>query len=243
MPPYAIIDNMRFHVISIFPEMVKNYCEESILKRAKEKGLVEFYFYNLREYTLDKHKRVDDKPYGGGPGMVMNAEPILRCVESIKDKFKPVTKTKTIIFAPDAPVWTNSEAKKYSKKYTDIILICGRYEGIDKRVEKILKATRVSVGDFVLTGGEVPAMILIDTISRQIKGVLGDYNSLEENRTDVMGTKITKRVDEFYTRPEVLEWETKTKNGVKKAKKYTVPKVFLSGNPKLINEYRNGGLS
>jgi tRNA (guanine37-N1)-methyltransferase len=142
-------------------------------------------------------------------------------------------KWKTVIFAPDAPKWDNAEAKKYSKKYSDIILICGRYEGIDKRVEKILKATCVSVGDFVLTGGEVPAMIIIDTISRQIKGVLGDYNSLEENRTDVMGTKITKRVDEFYTRPEVLEW---------KGKKHKVPKVFLSGNPKLINEYRNGGL-
>jgi tRNA (guanine37-N1)-methyltransferase len=240
---------MRFHVISIFPEMVKNYCEESILKRAKEKGLVEFYFYNLRDYTLDKHKRVDDKPYGGGPGMVMNAEPILRCVSAITFPPTPFQKGeivqkgnspreqkrkfKTIIFAPDAPKWDNSEAKKYSKKYTDVILICGRYEGIDKRVEKILKATRVSVGDFVLTGGEVPAMILIDTISRQIKGVLGDYNSLEENRTDVMGAKITKRVDEFYTRPEVLEW---------KSKKHKVPKVFLSGNPKLINEYRNGGL-
>lgn len=223
---------IKFHVISIFPEMVKNYCGESILKRAKEKGLVEFYFYNLRDYTQDKHKRVDDKPYGGGPGMVMNAEPILRCVESIK---KRVDRTfKTIIFAPDAPVWTNTEAKKYSKKYTDVILICGRYEGIDKRVEKILKATRVSVGDFVLTGGEIPAMILIDTISRQVKGVLGDYNSLEENRTDATGARIVRRIDEFYTRPEVLEW---------RSKKYKVPKVFLSGNPKLINEFRNGGLS
>lgn len=223
--------------------MVKNYCEESILKRAKEKGLVEFYFYNLRDYTLDKHKRVDDKPYGGGPGMVMNAEPILRCVEKIKRELSADSKTKIIIFAPDAPKWNNTEAKKYSKKYTDMILICGRYEGIDKRVEKILKATRVSIGDFVLTGGELPAMILVDTISRQIKGVLGDYNSLEENRTDVLGTKITKRVDEFYTRPEVLEWEITNKKGERKVKKYSVPKVFLSGNPKLINEYRNGGLS
>lgn len=238
--------------------MVKNYCEESILKRAKEKGLVDFYFYNLRDYTLDKHKRVDDKPYGGGPGMVMNAEPILRCVEKIKASPHPnpppvgegsptssasqARTFKIILFAPDAPKWNNTEAKKYSKKYTDIILICGRYEGIDKRVEKILKATRVSIGDFVLTGGELPAAVLIDSISRQIKGVLGDFNSLEESRTDVLGAKITKRVDEFYTRPEVLEWEMTNKKGIKKVKKYSVPKVFLSGNPKLINEYRNGGL-
>jgi tRNA (guanine37-N1)-methyltransferase len=236
---------MNFHVVSIFPEMVKNYCEESILKRAKEKGLVNFYFYNLRDYTLDKHRKVDDKPYGGGPGMVMNAEPVLNCVEEIKNLIKtknPKAKIKIILFAPKGDVWTNSEAKKYSKKYTDIILICGRYEGIDKRVEKILKPTRISIGDFVLTGGEIPAMALIDTISRQIKGVLGDYNSLEEDRVDVLGEKISKNVDEFYTRPEILERETVNKKGIRKLKKYKVPKVFLSGNPKLINEYRNGGL-
>lgn len=234
---------MRFHVVSIFPDLVKKYCEESILKRAKEKGLVDFYFYNLRDFTKDKHKKVDDKPYGGGPGMVMNAQPILDCIEEIVARFHLATKKrKIILFAPNAPKWTNIEAKKYSKKYTDIILICGRYEGIDKRVEKILKAERISVGDFVLTGGEVPAMILIDTMARQIKGVLGDHNSLEENRTDILGQKITNKVDEFYTRPEILEREVVNKKGEKKIKKYKVPKVFLSGNPKLINEYRNGGL-
>ena len=141
---------------------------------------------------------------------------------------------------PNATVWNNVEAKKYSKKYTDIILICGRYEGIDARVQKILKATPVSVGDFVLTGGEIPAMILIDTVTRQIKGVLGDFNSLEETRKDVLGNEI-KIVDEFYTRPEEIVWKN-TREPSSVGKKHKVPKVFLSGNPKLLNEYRNGCL-
>ncbi len=223
---------LTFHVVSIFPKMVEEYCNESILKKAREKGLVDFKFYNIRNFTKDKHGKVDDKPYGGGPGMVMNAQPILDCVEEIKKKFTKKNKSKTIIFVPNAAKWTNLGAKKYSKKYTDIILICGRYEGIDYRVQKILKAESVSVGDFVLTGGEIPAMILIDSISRQLKGVLGDFNSLEETRKNVLGEEDTG-IEEFYTRPEILE---RNVNG--KIKKYKVPKVFLSGNPKLIKEYK-----
>ncbi len=230
---------LTFHVVSIFPKMVEEYCNESILKKAKEKNLVDFKFYNIRDYTKDKHNKVDDKPYGGGPGMVMYAEPILDCVESIRAKTLPsgegrvgVRKFKTVIFVPTAEKWTNVEAKKYSKKYTDIILICGRYEGIDYRVQKILKAESVSVGDFVLTGGEIPAMILIDSISRQVKGVLGDFNSLEETRKNVLGDD-DAGVEEFYTRPEILERMEKGK-----IKKYKVPPVFLSGNPKSIKEYK-----
>jgi tRNA (guanine37-N1)-methyltransferase len=222
---------LTFHVVSIFPKMVEEYCNESILKKAKAKGLVDFRFYNIRDYSKDRHSKVDDKPYGGGPGMVMNAQPILDCVESIKEKIN-TKKIKTVIFVPTAQKWTNVEAKKYSKKYTDIILICGRYEGIDYRVQKILKAESISVGDFVLTGGEIPAMILIDSISRQVKGVLGDFNSLEESRKNVLGQD-DEGIEEFYTRPEILE---RTEKG--KVKKYKVPKVFLSGNPKLILEYK-----
>ena len=218
---------LTFHVVSIFPKMVEEYCNESILKKAKEKRLVDFKFYNIRDFTKDKHGKVDDKPYGGGPGMVMNAQPILDCVEEIKGR-NSVGKFKTIIFVPSAEKWTNETAKKYSRKYTDIILICGRYEGIDYRVQKILNAESISVGDFVLTGGEIPAMILIDSISRQVKGVLGDFNSLEETRKNVLGDD-DAGVEEFYTRPETLVW---------KKKKYKVPPVFLSGNPKLIKEYK-----
>lgn len=223
---------LTFHVVSIFPKMVEEYCNESILKKAKDKNLVDFKFYNIRDFTKDKHGKVDDKPYGGGPGMVMNAQPILNCVEEIKKDFTKKNKTKIVIFVPSAKKWTNIEAKKYSKKYTDIILICGRYEGIDYRVQKILKAESVSIGDFVLTGGEVPAMILADSISRQVKGVLGDFNSLEESRKNVLGQD-DAGVEEFYTRPEILERNIKGQ-----IKKYKVPQVFLSGNPKLIKEYK-----
>lgn len=221
---------ITFHVLSIFPKIVEDYCGESILKKATEKGFVGFKFYNIRNYTKDKHNKVDDRPFGGGPGMVMNAQPILDCVNIIKS-LSPSSerKFKTIVFVPNATKWTNLSAKSYSKKYTDIIIICGRYEGIDYRVQKILKAEVISVGDFVLTGGEIPAMIIIDTIARQIKGVLGDYNSLEETRKNVLGEE-DKGSEEFYTRPETLEF---------KNKKYKVPQVFLSGNPKLISEYKN----
>lgn len=214
---------ITFHVVSIFPQMVEDYTNESILKKAKAKNLVNFKFYNIRDYTKDKHRKVDDRPFGGGPGMVMNAQPILDCVESIKKGING-KKIKTVIFVPSGNVWNNSEAKKYSKKYTDIILLCGRYEGIDYRVQKILKAEPISVGDFVLTGGEIPAMILIDSIGRQVKGVLGDFNSLEEVRTEAGGA-----IEEFYTRPEILVW---------KKRKHKVPSVFLSGNPKLIALYK-----
>jgi tRNA (guanine37-N1)-methyltransferase len=218
---------LTFHIISIFPEIVENYTKFSILKRAKEKGLVDFKFYNIRDYTKDKHKRVDDKPYSGGPGMVMNAEPILLCVEEIL-KNTSNKKVKIINFAPSGEKFTNIKAKTFAKKYTDIIFLCGRYEGIDFRVQKILKAENLSIGDYVLTGGEVPAMTVIDAVSRQIKGVLGDFNSIEEKRVNELGD-LDLGNEEFYTRPEVLEW---------KSKKYKVPEVFLSGNHRLIKEYK-----
>jgi tRNA (guanine37-N1)-methyltransferase len=223
---------ITFHIVSIFPETVENYTKFSILKRAKEKGFVDFKFYNIRDYSKDKHRKVDDKPYAGGPGMVMNAEPILLCVKEILEKTDK-KKTKIINFIPGGEKWTNTKAKTFAKKFTDIIMICGRYEGIDYRIQKILKSEKISIGDYVLTGGEIPAMVLIDSISRQVKGVLGDFNSLEENRKDEL-ENIFDSDEEVYTRPEILEWADK--NG--KVKKHKVPKVFLSGNHKLIREYR-----
>lgn len=208
----------KFSVLSIFPKLVEQYCEESILKRGKEKGLLDFQFVDVRQYSDERHNKVDDRPYGGGPGMVMQAEVFLKAVEDIyPEKNK---KTKTILFAPSGKKLDTALAKKYAKQYDHFILLCGRYEGIDSRVEKVLKPEKVSIGDYVLTGGELPAAVFIDTVSRQVKGVLGDYESLEE----VRGVR-----DEFYTRPEVLEW---------KGKKYKVPKVLLSGNHKEIEMWR-----
>jgi tRNA (guanine37-N1)-methyltransferase len=213
---------MRFHIVTIFPEMFTSYIGESIVARAQEKKLITISLYAIRDFTKDKHRKVDDRPYGGGPGMVMTAQPILSAVEKIKKTIskRKNTTVKTIIFSPGGKEFTNVYAKAVVKKYTDIILICGRYEGIDARVKKILKAEELSIGNYVLTGGELPAMVTLDAMSRQIKGVLGDTLSLEENRTSS---------HEMYTRPELLEWEKK---------KYRVPKVLLSGHAKNIEAWK-----
>jgi len=220
---------MRFHVITIFPEMFSSYLGESILARAIKEKKIKVSFYNPRKFVIGKYKKVwpdgnisqivDDKPYGGGPGMIIRAEPVLKAVEQVLKKIKG-KKTKIIIFSPGGKKFTTEYAKSSAKKYSDIILICGRYEGIDARVKKILKAEEISVGDYILTGGEIPAMVLIDSISRQVKGVLGKYESLEEERVSS---------GEFYTRPEVLEH---------KGKKYKVPKVLLSGHHKNIENWK-----
>jgi tRNA (guanine37-N1)-methyltransferase len=213
---------VRFHVVTIFPDMFVSYFAESIISRAIEAGLIEVVTYPLREYTTDKHRRVDGKPYGGGPGMVMWVDPIINCVTKIQKAIakRKNTKTLIVIFSAGGEKFTNTLAQKSAKGYTDIIFICGRYEGVDSRVKKILKAKEWSIGEYVLTGGELPAMVCIDAISRQVKGVLHDELSLEEKRV---------ASHEIYARPEVYEYV---------GKKYRVPKVLLSGNHKLIDEYR-----
>ncbi|MFZ3011394.1 MAG: tRNA (guanosine(37)-N1)-methyltransferase TrmD [Minisyncoccia bacterium] len=223
---------MRFHIITIFPEMFDSYLRESILGRAIKEKKISIKFYNPRDFIKpvrrggvtkkdNGYRPVDNRPYGGGPGMVMRAEPILKAVEASLKKIKDKkAKTLVINFIPSAEKFTTTFAKTFSKKYTDVVLICGRYEGIDARVDKILRTKKFSIGDYVLTGGELPAMIIIDSISRQIPGVLGKYESLEEERVSS---------SEVYTRPEVLKY---------KGKNYKVPKVLLSGNHKKIEEWK-----
>ena len=170
--------------------MFSSYFNESILARAKKNKLIDFKFYNPRDFVKvlknknqNNYRPVDDRPYGGGPGMVMRAEPIIHAVSKALSSSKGKNKkTKIILFSPSGKKFTTVYAKSAVKKYTDIILISGRYEGIDTRVVKIFKAEEISIGDYVLTGGELPAMVLIDCISRQIKGVLGKFESLEEER-------------------------------------------------------------
>lgn len=207
---------MNFHVITLFPEAFESYLGESIIKRAQEGKKIKIKLYNPRDFTKDKHRRVDDKPYGGGPGMVMQAEPILKAVEKIKAK-----RAKVIILSPRGKQFTNVDAKKLSSFKGDIVLISGRYEGIDARVKKILKAEEISIGPYTLTGGELPAMVIIDAISRHIPGVLGNKSSVEESRI---------ASGETYTRPETL---------VYKKKKYNVPKVLLSGHHGEIDKWRD----
>ena len=217
---------MTFHIITLFPEMFDSYLGESILKRAGDTGHISVKFYNPRDFSQDKHKSVDDKPYGGGPGMVMMVDPVLRAWEKaisqnfISKIFAKEKKIKTYIFSPGGKKFETSIAKHDAREYTDIVLICGRYEGIDSRVKEITSAEELSIGDYVLTGGELPAMVVIDSISRQIRGVLGKYESLEEERVSS---------HEMYTRPEHFEYKRKT---------YSVPEVLVSGNHKKIEEYK-----
>lgn len=227
---------MYFHVITLFPEICKTYTDAGVLGRAQktEKGKgakvrgkkIEVKYYNPRDFAQNKHNKVDDRPYGGGPGMVMMAEPILRAWEKavgkkIKMKNKKGKNTiKTLIMSPRGKTFTTQMAKELAKKYEHIVLISGRYEGIDSRVQKILKAEEVSVGDYVLTGGELPALSIIDSVSRQIQGVLGTYESLEEERVSS---------GEMYTRPAEF---------IHKKKKYKVPQVLQNGNHKDIENWK-----
>lgn len=214
---------MRFHIISLFPGAFDSYIGESIIKRAIEDKKIEISFYNPRDYADDKWKRVDQKPYAGGPGMVIQALPVAKAIDAVLKKLarkkKKVT-TKIVFLSPSGKQFDTPYAKKTAQKFTDIIIICGRYEGIDARVQKMFKMEEVSVGPFVLTGGELPALIMIDCISRQVEGVLGNFGSLEETRT---------ASKDSYTRPEVIEY---------KGKKYKVPKVLLSGDHKKIEAWR-----
>lgn len=218
---------MRFHIITIFPEMFDSYLQESILGRAIKNKKIKILFYNPMDFCKPK-ERVDGRPYGGGPGMVLRPEPLLQAVAKVLNVVKGKNKkTKIILFSTSGKKFTTAYAKAAAKKYTDIILISGRYEGIDARVQKILKAEEISIGDYVLTGGELPAMVLIDSISRQVPGVLGKYESLEEER-------VSSSV--VYTRPEVLKYTPPGRG--KKPKNYKVPKVLLSGNHKDIDEWK-----
>jgi tRNA (guanine37-N1)-methyltransferase len=212
---------MTFHIITIFPDSLSSYLNESIIRRAQDKKKIRVKIYNPRDYTRDKHKKVDHRPYAGGPGMVLAVEPLVRTVEKIRKSLKGQP-AKVVIFSPGGKQFTNSLAETFSKKTKHLILVCGRYEGIDARVKKIYRAEELSIGPYVLTGGELPAMVVVDAITRRIPGVLGKDESVEERRV---------ASGEVYTRPEVFEHQ---------GKKYRVPKVLLTGDHKKIEEWKHG---
>jgi len=222
----------KFDIITIFPEAF-SYLNESILKRAQKKGLFKIKIHNLRDFTADKHHKVDDKSYGGGPGMVLKANPIAKAVKFIASKTKK-TPPEVILFSPAGKQFNAQKAQELAKKDRHLILICGHYEGIDERIKKVIrdlgfKIQELSVGPYVLSGGELPAMILIDAVSRHLPRVLGKQESLEEKRLGV-GVPV-------YTRPEIFAFLSKT--GRKKSL-YCVPKILLSGNHSKINQWRAG---
>lgn len=199
--------------------MLDSYFNESLLKKAADKGLIKITAHNLRDFTKDKHHKVDDRPYGGGPGMVLKADVVADAVKKIK-KGK---KSRVILFSLRGKKFNQTEAHRLAK-YSQLIFICGRYEGVDERVAQYVADEEISMGDFVLAGGELPAAIVIEAVSRLIPGVLGKLESLEENKGSYP----------VYTKPETMK--LKTKNS--KLKTAKVPEVLLSGNHKKIDAWR-----
>ncbi len=219
---------IHFHIITLFPESIEGYFKASMLKRAQEDGKIKVSLYNPKDCTESWKERVDRRPYGGGPGMVLAPEPILKAAEkALKRAGKRETGggtkrgTQVIFFSPSGKAFDATMARSLAKK-KHIVMITGHYEGVDARVQKILKAKPVSIGPYVLTGGELPAATVVDAVSRHIKGVLGDSASLEENRT---------ASPLVYTRPATLIW---------KKKKYHVPEVLTSGHHAKIEEWKRG---
>lgn len=220
---------LHFHVITLFPDSIQPYVGSSIIGRAQKNGLVQVSLYNPMDYSHPKHQgslpqRIDDKPYGGGPGMVMRVEPI---IQAVKDAVGRKRNVGYIHFKPRAEQFTTQmaatiaqEAQLVIGSIKDIVIFCGRYEGIDSRIEEMFPGRVISMGDYVLTGGELPAMSLIDCVSRQLPGVLGDEESREESRN---------APGKYYTRPEVIKHKGKT---------YRVPEVLLEGNHAKIEEWR-----
>ncbi|MDI6592050.1 MAG: tRNA (guanosine(37)-N1)-methyltransferase TrmD, partial [Patescibacteria group bacterium] len=223
---------MVFEVITIFPEIFNSFLKESLIARAQKKKLLKINVYNLRKWTTDRHQTVDDRPYGGGLGMVLKVEPIFKALRALTEfkiqnsKFKIAEKnSKIILFTPRGKKFNQKIAYQLSK-LNRIIMICGRYEGVDERVAKYIADIELSIGDYDLMGGELPAMVVIETVARLIPGVLGKPELLKERITKEKGFIEYPQ----YTRPEVFE--------PKKGVKWKVPKVLLSGHHKKIEEWR-----
>lgn len=212
---------MRFDILTLFPELFSSPFTQSILKKAIDNGLVEIHIHDIRDYALDKHRVVDDYPYGGGEGMVMKVEPIQRAVEAVKSmKKKDSTPPRTILLAPVGRTFNQETAWKLAE-LKNIILICGRYQGVDERVKELLVDEELSIGDYVLSGGEIPAMVIVESVSRLIPGVLGCDRSAREDSFSMGLLEYP-----HYTRPEVFADQA-------------VPEVLLSGNHKKIDEWRH----
>ncbi len=214
---------MKFHILSLFPESIQAYLNSSILKIAQEKKLVEFQVHNFREYSNNKHQKVDDTPYGGGAGMVLSAQPIYDCIQAIK-KVDP--ESKVVFMSPRGKTLSQGKFEALNHDKT-LIIICGRYEGLDQRVIDLCVDEEISLGDFILSGGELPALCLIEGITRLIPGVLGNDNSpiYESFSQEFQG----KKKHPVYTKPEEFQ-------GLK------VPEVLLSGNHQKIKEWQDSNL-
>ena len=212
-------EKMNFHVLTLFPEMIANGLHTSITGRALEKGTISLDLVNIRDYTTNKHKKVDDYPYGGGAGMLMQAQPVYDAFLSVTKKLKTRMRPRVIYLAPQGKTFHQQMARELACE-EDLIILCGHYEGIDQRVLDTIVTDYISIGDYVLTGGELPAMVLIDAVSRMVPGVLGNQDSGE---TESFSDNLLEYPQ--YSRPEV--WNGKS-----------VPEVLLSGDHAKVEEWR-----
>jgi tRNA (guanine37-N1)-methyltransferase len=213
---------LKFDIITIFPKIFDSYLKESFIKKAQQKRLIKIKVYNLRDWAKDRHKTVDDRPFGGGLGMVMKVDPIFKAVKKIKSGSQ---KTKIILFTPRGKKFNQKTAYQLSK-LKQLIMICGRYEGVDERVAKHIADLELSIGNYDLMGGELPAMVTMETITRLIPGVLGKPKLLKERITKERGFIEYPQ----YTRPEVFSPQ--------KGTKWKAPRVLISGNHKEIEKWR-----
>ncbi|MBP6859312.1 MAG: tRNA (guanosine(37)-N1)-methyltransferase TrmD [Candidatus Magasanikbacteria bacterium] len=227
---------MKFDIITIFPQFFESFKTEALISRAQKKELVSINVHNLRDFADDKRGTVDDRPYGGGAGMVLMFQPIYKAVQKITSKIKSKSKklkTKVIVFNPKGKKFTQAMAREWSG-LDQLVMICGRYEGIDERVMTDVADEEISIGDYVLFGGEVPAMVVMEAITRLLPGAIGKQESLKDesfNDAGEMGKEQLTKFIEYphYTRPEVV---------VVKKRKIKVPDVLLSGDHKKIEEWR-----
>jgi len=234
---------MTFHILTIFPNIFSSYFGESILKRAQEKNKIKINIYDLREWTKDKHKTVDDAPYGGGAGMIMKIEPLYQAITELKSqitnpKLQINSKSqapiiKTVLMSAKGKTWGQKLAQEYSG-LDNMIIICGRYEGVDERITHFIDE-EISIGNYILTGGEIPAMAIVDSIARLLPGVLGNPKSLDEesfsNSFKIQNSKF-KICAEYpqYTRPEIFIDDT--------GQQYKIPDILLSGHHAKIKKWR-----
>lgn len=207
---------MQFDIITIFPNFFDSFLSESLLKKAQDKKILKFIIHDLRKYATDKHRTVDDKPYGGGVGMLLKIEPLAKALKNLKRK----KRYRIILLSPSGKQFTQRKAIDYSKKYDQLIFLCGRYEGFDARIKKYIDE-EISIGPYVLNGGEVAAMALCEAVGRLIPEVVGNKESLKE---------------ESYTTPDGIEYPQYTRP--ENFQGFRVPKVLLSGNYKKISEWR-----
>jgi tRNA (guanine37-N1)-methyltransferase len=208
---------MKCDVVTLFPEMIRPVVAQSMLKRAQEKGLLDVRVYDLRDFTEDKHRTADDHPYGGGAGMVLKPEPIFRAVDAIRAGGEPL---RLILTSPQGRPFTQPLAFEFSRETRRLVFICGRYEGVDERVREGLELEEVSIGDYVLTGGELPALVMMDAAVRWVPGVLGDPESAKED--SFAGTLLDYP---HYTRPATFRG-------------LNIPEVLISGNHEAIRNWR-----